>query len=153
MRAFDPSGLNLMTLIPTVVFYDSKCTFRLNRTIHPKKCAMNAFWGIHNFSVPGSQFLLQSNGSILVHLFALRSIRTACTIFTLIDLFLMSVSIPFDMLTTLKMKCLSGWAAQDAIFVNFEIYCSEWIILIFGSRYFFLEHRESHVFFIPCCSP
>ena len=135
------------SFVPSIIFYDAKCPFCLNGSIHSEQCSMDTFKIFYHFLMHSSKFVVDSYRSILISLFAFFRIWTSGTIFALVYFFLSSILISFHMLTILQMKRFSVWAAHDSIFSDREVDCAEWILMIFLICCFLLEHRKLHVFF------
>lgn len=98
------------SLVPSVVFEDSKCTLGLNRAIHSQQGAVNAVEIVQNFLVNIRELLVEAHGSVLFRFLALLGVRTAAAILALIDFVLPSVEIPLDRLAIGKLELSVVWA-------------------------------------------
>ena len=101
------------SFVPTIIFYDSKCPFCLNGSIHSEQCSMDTFMIFYHFLMHSSKFVVDPYRSILIGLFAFFCVWTSGTVFALVYFFLSSILISFHMLTILQMKCFSVSHADD----------------------------------------
>jgi len=89
------------SFVPTVTFYDSKCSFGLDGSIHSEQSTMDTFQIFYHFFMHSGKFMVDSHRSVFIGLFTFVCIWTSATVFTLVYFFLSSVLIPFYMLAVL----------------------------------------------------
>ena len=92
------------SFVPTVVFYNAKCTFCLNGSVHPQKCSLDTFKIFNHFLMHRCKFAVDPNGTVFICLFTVFCVRTARAIFTLIHFFLTSILVSLYVFAILKIK-------------------------------------------------
>ena len=128
-----------------VLLHDPEGAFRLDGTVPSQQSAVDGVQVLEHFFVDLSQFLVQSDGTILVGLLALCRIRTIAAILTDVDLFLPSVVVAFDGPSVGESHPATVGADQLPLFVCLEVDGTEGIGGILPVLRLLFVHGELHV--------
>ena len=149
-KYFKPDGFDASThdsLVPSVIFHDSKSTFCLYGSVHSQECSMDTLQVVYNLLMHGSELMVDPYSSVLIALFTLLCIRASGAVLASVYLLLPPVGVTLYMTAALKMKGLPIRTPHDTVWPDREVNRPERILTILPVRCFLLEHGELHVLF------
>lgn len=135
--------------VPSVGFYFPVGPLGLYGTIHAEQCAMNAVQVIENLFVERSQFIVQTNDSVMLAFVAFGSVWAAAAIFALVYFQGPPILVPFYRLCSKKEELFFVRTHQPSFFVYPKIYGTVWIVTILLVLTFLFEHWKFHVYNPP----